>query len=47
MMMKLICMVNGMRLQNPSPNACAVCSGVAPSTIADHRDDHDRSAAKT
>jgi hypothetical protein len=34
MMMKLICIVNGMSVQNPSPNARAVCSGFAPSTMA-------------
>src|SRR6267154_4321000 len=34
MMMKLICMVNGIKLQNPSPNAPATAGGDAPLSIA-------------
>ena len=30
MMMKLICIVNGIRLQNPSPKLCAMVSGATP-----------------
>ena len=30
MMMKLICIVKGMTLQNPSPKAMAVSSGCTP-----------------
>ena len=34
MMMKLICIVNGIRLQKPSPKAWAVLQGEAPSATA-------------
>src|SRR5687767_912848 len=34
MMMKHICMVNGIKLQNPSPKALAVCVTGEPNAIA-------------
>src|SRR5450759_1298386 len=34
MMMKLICMVKGIKLQNPDPKLCATASGAAPTLTA-------------
>ena len=47
MMMKLICIVNGIRLQKPSPNAAAVAAGDAPSASAAAATTTTASAANT
>jgi hypothetical protein len=46
-MMKHICIVNGIRLQKPSPNACAVRAGDAPSAMATTATTSTPNAAKT
>ncbi|MNE62323.1 hypothetical protein D3C80_1575960 [compost metagenome] len=44
---KAICMVKGIRLQKPSPNAVAVAVGAAPMAMAANETIATASAAKT